>query len=265
MKKTLLILTAVAGIALGCHAQDKIGDIVKSGDQYFIYLTELASPEANMQFQKNLAIVKEQNAQVKQLQDELKAQTNPDSKAYGTAVLQKLERKYKENEKLMGKAYGFAPNRTYRQLYYKSNLCIILTKDEIAQLKMQDGTAIDPQKISNLTQFAMYRVKEVSGPKENEQLQIKMGQYFQKQAAVEKARKALSAAKDPIEQKKLNDQIVAGEKQVKEIDAQIRKEYGLPEGRSYAVEVSNSRLYMLLTPQEVEQLKASAAKNAQKK
>ena len=72
--------------------------------------------------------------------------------------------------------------------------------------------------------------------KENEQLQIKMGQYFQKQAAVEKARKALSAAKDPIEQKKLNDQIVAGEKQVKEIDAQIRKEYGLPYGQDRVIE-----------------------------
>ena len=36
------------------------------------------------------------------------------------ATLKKLEANYKENEKIMAKAYKFAPNRTYKQVYFKS-------------------------------------------------------------------------------------------------------------------------------------------------
>lgn len=255
MKKSIITLFVAAAVSLSASAQNKIGDIVKSGEQYFIYITELGSPESNSEFQKNLAVIQSQNSAIRKMQDDLKAGASPENRAYNEALLQKMEKSYKENEKLMGQAYGFAPNRTYRQIYYKSNLCVMLTKDEMAELKMKDGTPVDPQKISNLTQFALYRIKEINGPKENEKLQMRMGEYFKKQAEVAKLRKQLAETKDALQQKSLGEKVAAGEKAIKEFDAKIRADYGLPAERNYAVEVANSRLYMLLNSEETKRVK----------
>ena len=72
MKKILLVLIAAACI-LPAAAQNKVGDVVKSGEQYFLYLAEFRSPEANDEFQRNLSVIQTQNAQLKRLKDQIAA------------------------------------------------------------------------------------------------------------------------------------------------------------------------------------------------
>ena len=61
--------------------------------------------------------------------------------------------------------------------------------------------------------------------------------------------------------------IVQSENKIKAIDAEIRKTYDIPTARDYAVEVANSRLYMLLNDKEKKDLmqRIAKAKAAQKK
>ena len=259
MKK--IILTSILTSALLCgFAQNKVGDIVKAGDQYFAYIAEFKSPEANEEFQNNVAIVQQQNSQIKQLQDQIKAEKSEDQKRFLEATLSKIQQDYKQNANLMSKAYGFAENRTYKQVYFESNLCFMLTKDEIAKLKLDDGTLLDPLKMVNKSNFSMYRAKKVSGAQENEKLQNVFADLIGKQVELNKVRKQVSETKDALEQKKLNEKLTALENQIKTIDANLRKTYGIPEKRDYAVEISNSRLYVLLTKEEVAKIEAQIAK-----
>ncbi|MBE6413175.1 MAG: hypothetical protein E7035_01315 [Verrucomicrobiaceae bacterium] len=252
--KKIITSSLLAVVAVACFAQNKVGDIIKSGDNYFMYLAEFKTPEANEEFQQNLAVIQTQNAQIKQLKDQIKASNKEEQKLYMEATLKKLEANYKENEKIMAKAYKFAPNRTYKQVYFKSNLCIILSKDEIAQLRMNDNTLIDPQKMANKRNFSMYRVKEINGSQENEQLQIQLTDLMNKQLEINKLRKQLAETKDAVAQKSINEKISVAEKAIKDIDGKLRAKYTIPQGRDYAVEIANSRLYLLLTPEEIKQI-----------
>ncbi len=263
--KKLLLCTLLASIALASQAQDRIGDVVKSGENFFIYLTEFKSPEANDEFQRNLSLVQAQNSQLKRLKDQMTATKNEEQKLFLEASMKKLEKEYKQNEKIMGEAYGFASNRVYKQIYFKSNLCIILKKTEIAELKMDDGNPIDPQKMANKGNFSMYRFKEIIGHQENEKLQIALTNLMNKQLEINKFRKQISETKDVVSQKAINEKIVKAEADIKKLDDEIRKAYQIPEKRDYAVEVSNSRLYMLLTPQEVQQVNAQLEKDKKDK
>ena len=137
MKKIILYTLISVATVVG-FAQNKRGDIIKSGEQYFIYLSEFRTPEVNEEFQRNLSIIQAQNAQLKQIKDRIASSQKEEEKLYLQATMKKLENEYKANEKIMGQAYGFASNRTYKQIYFKSNLCVILTKEEIAQLKMNN-------------------------------------------------------------------------------------------------------------------------------
>lgn len=262
MKKIILYTLISVATVVG-FAQNKRGDIIKSGKQYFIYLSEFRTPEVNEEFQRNLSIIQAQNAQLKQIKDRIASSQKEEEKLYLQATMKKLENEYKANEKIMGQAYGFASNRTYKQIYFKSNLCVILTKEEIAQLKM-NNKPLDPQKMANKGNYSMYRIKEIDGPKENEQLQIKLTDLMNKQLEINRYRKQLSETKDAVAQKSINAKIVEAESQIKNIDKQLRATYAIPEGRDYAVEVANSRLYMLLTPQEVKQIEEQIAKNNKK-
>ncbi len=261
--KKIIICSLLACATLAGYAQNKVGDIIKSGDQYFIFLSEFKTPEANDEFQRNLSVIQAQNSQLKHLKDQITATKNEEQKLYLDATMKKLEMDYKQNEKVMGQAYGFASNRTYKQIYFKSNLCVVLKKDEIAELKMDDGTLLDPQKMANKGNFSMYRIREVSGPQENEKLQIALTDLMNKQLEINKLRKQLSETKDAVAQKNLNEKIVAAEADIKKIDEKIRQTYKVPQNRDYAVEVANSRLYMLLTPEEVKQVQEQL-KKAQK-
>ncbi len=258
--KKIILSTIMASTMLCAFAQDKVGDIVKSGDNYFAFIAEFNSPEANEEFQRNVSIVQNQNSQIKQISDQIKAEKSEDQKRFLEATLGKLQQEYKQNASLMSQAYGFAENRTYKQIYLESNLCFILTKDEIAKLKMTDGTLLDPMKMANKSNFSMYRVKTVSGAQENEKLQNIFADMIGKQVELNKLRKQISETKDALEQKKLNDKLATLEKQIKDTDASIRKTYGVPEKRDYAVEISKSRLYMLLTKEEVAKIEAQIAK-----
>lgn len=252
-----IISMSIAALLLvsgAVSAQNKVGDIVKSGNQYFIYLLELRTPEANEEFQRNLSIIQVQNSQIKHLKDQISAEKDAEKKLYLEATMKKLEAEYRENEKLMAQAYRFAENRTYKQVYFKTNICVVLTKNEIAEMKMSDGTLLDPQKMSNKSNFSMYRITEINGSLDNDKLQNALAGLMNKQLEINKLRKQLSETKDAVAQKSLNEKIVAAEAEIKKLDGAIRKDYKVPAGRDYAVEVSNSRLYMLLTDAEVKDI-----------
>ncbi len=266
MKKLIAAITA-ATLATVCLAQNRVGDIVKSGDDFFVYLTELKTPEGNDEFQRNISIVRMQNSALKHLKDQIAAEHDNEKKLFLDAKFKKLEGEYKLNEKLMAESYGFAPNRIYKQVYMASNICIVLREGEIAELRM-DGKPIDPQKMATKGAVSMYRTKSIEGAQENEKLQNRLADLMNVQLEIDRTRKQLAETKDVVVQKSLNEKIVQSENKIKEIDAEIRKAYGIPPARDYAVEVANSRLYMLLNDKEkkdVMQRMAKAQKSAPKK
>ena len=266
MKKLIATITA-ATLATVCLAQNRVGDIVRSGDDFFVYLTELKTPEGNDEFQRNISIIRMQNSALKHLKDQMTAEHDNEKKLYLDAQFKKLEGEYKLNEKLMAESYGFAPNRVYKQVYMASNICLVLKEGEIAELRM-DGKPIDPQKMVTKGTVSMYRTKSIEGAQENEKLQNRLADLMNVQLEIDRTRKQLAETKDVVAQKSLNEKIVQNENRIKAIDAEIRKAYDIPPARDYAVEVANSRLYMLLNDKEkkdIMQRIAKAQKAAPKK
>ena len=93
--KKIILCTLLASIALAGYSQNKVGDIIKSGDQYFIYLSEFRTPEANDEFQRNLSVIQAQNSQLKYIKDQITTTKNEEQKLYLEATMKKLENDYK--------------------------------------------------------------------------------------------------------------------------------------------------------------------------
>ena len=186
MKKLIATITA-ATLATVCLAQNRVGDIVRSGDDFFVYLTELKTPEGNDEFQRNISIIRMQNSALKHLKDQMTAEHDSEKKLYLDAQFKKLEGEYKLNEKLMAESYGFAPNRVYKQVYMASNICLVLKEGEIAELRM-DGKPIDPQKMVTKGTVSMYRTKSIEGAQENEKLQNRLADLMKQKTLLRKNR-----------------------------------------------------------------------------
>ena len=261
MIKKLAISAAMLGAAFAC-AEEKIGDIVKAGDTTYMLVCELSTPEQNANFQRNLNIMQSDSRAIDILKNAVAKEADAAKKASLEEKLKTLETNFSSNDEAMQKAYRFATSRKYRMIFLESNICVPLSNEELSTLKDSDGNALDPMKILTRGGKSLYVKKTVSGSDENQKLQRMIGFVVARRADLDNMRKKLAETTDPAAQLEITAKLGAGEKALAEAEDKLRTEYGIKAKSDYVIETSKSKMYLILTPEEI--LKIEAQNKRQK-
>lgn len=255
MKKFITSVLACAA-AFGTFAQEKIGDTAKVGDTTYMFVCELKTPEENANFQRNLNIMQRDSQAVEFFKKQLAAETDAAKKADIRKKLEILEKNFGTNDSAMQKAYNFAASRKYRIVFLESNICVPLTNDELSSLKDADGNALDPMKIFKRGGRTLYTKSSVKGVRENEVLQRMIGFVITRRNEIENLRKQLAQTTDPAKQMEITTKLGAGEKALAEAEGKLRAQYAIKPKSDYVIETAKSKLYLILTPEEILKIEA---------
>ncbi len=251
-----IIATAIIASAAFASAQEKVGDIVKAGDTAYMLVCELKTPEQNVNFQRNINIMQRDSQAIDFFRKKIGEESDPAKKAELERKLKILEKNFETNDAAMRKAYGFSANRKYRMIFLESNICVPLSNDALSSLKDEAGNALDPMKIFQRGNKSLYLKKTVTGDKDNEALQRTIGFIVKRRADVEKLRKELAETTDPSKQMEITSKLGSGEKALVEAEEKMRVQYGIKSKSDYVIETSKSKLYLVLTPEEILKIEA---------
>ena len=274
MRTAILIAAAVcaaAPIFAQTSREPRAGDIVRQGDSVYYLVRVFSTPEQNAAFQRDLDIMRRHATAIDKCKlrlkeiadaektfekDPKKLESLAADKKKISAALDRLVKDFSTNEEAMKKLYGFVSNRDYRVTYDESNICVPLTNDELSELKSKDGQKLDPLKIVTRGNTSLYVLKNISGARANEQLQRMLGFTISRKNEIEKLRGELSKTVDPQAQLKISASISAAEKAMQENEEKLRKTYGIDKNQNYSVEISKSKMYLIITPEEERELRA---------
>lgn len=260
----LINLSAILAAALVClatpvRAAEKIGDVTKVGNSAYMLVREFNTPEQNSTFQRNLEIMRRHAQIINAVKARVDEEKDENKKKEIKAKLKQLEDEFEVNDKAMQKAYAFSSNRQYRLVFLESNICTPLTKQELSSLRSEDGKELDPMLISERDNTSYYRHMAISGVRENEELQRVLGFSLTRKMEIDQLRQKLAQTTDANDQMKISQQLVNSEKSLKENDEKLRKKYGIKGKKDYFVEISKSKLYLILSPEEIAKIDAQNA------
>ncbi len=235
---------------------EKVGDVVRAGDKYMMLVREFDTPESNDVFQANLNIMMRDSRAINTLKKNLEGEKDPAKKKDISEKLKRLEEIFEKNDAAMRRVYAFSSSRQYKRTFLESYICTVLSKEELSDLRSADGSELDPMLISKKNKINLYRHRLVKGEEENRELQKLINFTVSRRAELEALRKKLASTIDASEQLKINESMAKTEQAIKDNDSILRDKYGIRGKVDYAIEVSKSRLYLYITPQEA----AAAAK-----
>jgi len=156
----------------------------------------------------------------------------------------------------MQKAYGFAVSRQYKMVFLESNICVPLTSEELSTLRTAGGAPIDALKVYTRGARSIYPIKVVSGVRENEKLQRMIGFVLARRFDMEKLRNELASTTDANRQMEITTQMSRAEKALAEAEDKLSDEYSIKRKTEYIIETVKSKLYLILTPEEIAKITA---------
>lgn len=247
---------AAALAAQALSAADNVGDIVRGGDKYFIVVKHFDTPDRNAQFQKNVETMRRHAAIIDALKKAVAGEPDAQKKAKFSAKLKTAEDDFASNDAKMTEAYSFSSNRAYKMQFLKTDICIPITRDEFGNLTLKDGTKIDASRVRERDGSHLYVLRTVDGEKNNEALQRIFWFDVARRNDIASMRTALASTTDPARQMEILKNISSAETAIKENDQKLKQLCGIESANKYVLEVSDSLLYMQITPEEVEKIKA---------
>lgn len=259
LKTFTIIFAAMLAAMQTVFAEEKVGDITKVGNSAYMLVREFNTPEQNSTFQRNLEIMRRHAQIINAVKAKVGEEKDENKKKELETKLKQLEDEFEVNDKAMQKAYAFASSRQYRLVFLESNICTPLTKQELSSLRSEDGKELDPMLISERDNTSYYRHMTISGVKENEELQRVLGFSLTRKIEIDQLRQKLSKTTDADEQMTISQQLANSEKALKENTEKIRGKYGIKGEKDYVVETSKSKLYLILTPEELAKIEAQNA------
>ena len=254
---------AASAVANASQQPPAVGDVVRLGHDNYLVVFDFNSPKQVEEFQRNVQIMKASAAQIKNLQEQIKAAADAQLKASLESKLKQLDSQFQANDKIMVEGYNFSSSRQYLVRFLKTNICGEISPEEFSVFTLKDGGKIDPGGIFSKNGKRYYHKSAVVGMKENDEF-LRAFQYAIKmRAEMEQLRQKLSSTADVEELASLSEKIAACEKALQENKESMREKYGLKSGD--LVEVEKSKLMLLLTPEENAKIEAeNAAKQRQK-
>lgn len=235
---------------------EKVGDVIKSGSTAFMLVNILTTPEKNEAFQRDIEIVMRQAKLIDFVREKLSETKTDEEKERVNAKLKQMEEEFELNNKTMVKLYNFAADRKFRLIFVESFVCVPISDEEMSNLRLSDGTEMDPLRIVQHNKKNVYQLTKISGIKENEELRRFLTYSMEKKAEIEKMRAEIANTTDPNLQIEISSKLAALEKAIRDNENNLKAKYNIAEGSSYIIQTAISKLYILLTPEELLKLEA---------
>jgi len=258
MKKISLLI--VLFLYSSVFAEEKIGDTFQSGSNMYMLVNIFNDAARFDEFQKNVEILKRENAILKEEIKKLALVKDDAEKKELQNKVKELEDSMEASEALMLRYYHFSTKRQYRFVFEETKLCVPLTDDEVTNLKSSTGVELDAEKIIEKDGKKLYVCSEISGIKENEKFQRALNFPMMRANEIAKLREELSKESDIVKKADISEKIVLAENALKEAQELLRKDYNLDSSKNSSMEVEKVRLYLLLTPEEQIKLKIDKKK-----
>ena len=273
IKKLFTIFAAIATLSASAQTgrEPQAGDIVRQGNSIYYLVRVFSTPEQNAAFQRDIDIMRRHATAIDKCKLRIKEITDAEKtfekdpkklealaadKTRISSALDKLVKDFSTNEEAMKKLYGFVSNRDYRITYDESKICVPINKEELSELKSKDGKKLDPLKIITRGNTSLYILKNISGARANEELQRMLGFSISRKNEIDKLRTELAGTVDPQAQLKISANISAAEKAMQSNEEKLRQKYGIDKNQNYTVEISKSKMYLVITPEEERELRA---------
>ena len=254
--KFLPILAASAAANAGGQPP-AIGDVVRFGQNNYLVVFDFNSMNQFEEFQRNVQIMKASDAQIKNLQEQIKAAADAQLKNSLERKLKQLDSQFKANDKIMVDGYRFSSGRQYLVWFLKTNICGEISPEEYSTFTFKDGGKINPLEVVSKGGKHYYRKSAVVGLKENEEFQRAFQYAIKMRAEISQLREKLASTTDIDELAKLSEKIAACEKALQENKDNMESKYELKSGD--LIEVEQSKLMLLLTPEENAKIEAEKA------
>ncbi len=254
MRKILFILAFLPLLSLA--KVEKIGDTMAVGNDIYMLVSELKGVKQNSIFQQNVAIMRRYADALGVAKEQLNNKDLPESDKENLAMkVKELEDLYMSNNAAMKKYYNFVIDRQYRQDYDDMFVSTYLTDAEVDALKFIDGTDLDLDKIVELDSKKIYRQLRIQGDANVRKFQREIYSFLNRQVELKKLQEDLLSKSDPIEKNNITAKISTLNKSLKETEILLEKEYSMKPNRDYFIELNNCKLYLLLTPEELQGLR----------
>ncbi len=257
--KTLLLAATLLVFPFFSRAvaeEEKIGDIVKTPAGAYMLVNVFATSAQNEAFQRDIGIMIKHSHLIDMVRQKRDEEASPEEKAKLDAKLKQMENEFSANDKVMQRIYNFSANRKFKLTFLESYLCVPLTDEEMSNLRSSKGEELNPMRIVQYNKKNVYRVKKISGTKENEELQRAIAYSVSKRMESTKLRSELAKTTDPDVQMDLSKKLGAIEKAINDASAKLKEKYGIESKQSYIIEVSRSKLYIMLSPDELVKIEA---------
>ncbi len=259
-------LCANAQVSIEKALEDaKINDIIKTNDSAFLLVRIISGLEANISFERNVNIMRHQARIIKDLTKRLENETEDAKKEALRIKIRQEEDRFQANNQLMVNGYGFSVTRQYRPVYIKTVVSELLSDKEMSELKNDDGQDLNILKIFNKDGKNYHQLYEVNGIKENEELQTFLRAKLARKQDLEDLRNKLAATTDPQQQLDLIEKIKTAEQAFKQSDVSINERYKVPPNKSASIDAELTKLFLVLTPEELIKIEAQKTLEAQKK
>lgn len=257
--KTLFICLLLLPFAT--HAE-KVGDVIKSGNTALMLVNILNTPEKNEAFQRDVEIVMRQARLIDFVREKMDEAKDEEEKSRISAKLKQMEDEFNVNNQTMVRLYNFAADRKFRLVFLESFICAPITDDEMSNLRLADGTEMDPLRIVQHNKKNVYQLTKITGLQENEELRRFLTYSIGKKGEIEKMRAEIANTTDPETQMEISSKLAALEKAIRDNENQLREKYNIAGHSSYIIQTAISKLYILLTPEELMKLEAQAQMNS---
>ena len=257
--KTLLLAATLLVFPFFSRAvaeEEKIGDIVKTPAGAYMLVNVFATSAQNEAFQRDIGIMIKHSHLIDMVRQKRDEEASPEEKAKLDAKLKQMENEFSANDKVMQRIYNFSANRKFKLTFLESYLCVPLTDEEMSNLRSSKGEELNPMRIVQYNKKNVYRVKKISGTKENEELQRAIAYSVSKRMESTKLRSELAKTTDPDVQMDLSKKLGAIEKAINDASSKLKEKYGIEPKQSYIIEVSRSKLYIMLSPDELVKIEA---------
>lgn len=227
--------------------------------------------EANREFQQNVNIVQAQLNAVRELKHRIDvAITDPEKEAL-KKKFEEVSKSLEANNQLMAKTYGFSLTRNYLVQIVKTRLYMTVTDEEIKKIeekakenpneKKPEITTVKgkDQEGKEIEEKRLY-IASINGVANNDifRQNVQLVQT-QRQRAAQLAAYLKQTTNDD-EKKKIEEELKKSEETLQKNNDEMVKTYGFSLMRNYAMEIEESRLYTLVTDEELK--KAEDAKAA---
>ncbi|MFI3290244.1 MAG: hypothetical protein R3Y46_00040 [Opitutales bacterium] len=253
--RTFLILLSAIFINLSALAQSsslKLGDVVRLGDDTYMYIKEIRSVEQNATFQKNVSIMQRYAQALKNAKDGLNNESLTESdKESLNMKIKEIEDLYVANNQAMTKFYNFSVERQYRQDHDDIYISTYLSDSEMDNLQIEGDLSLDLDKIAEVEGRKVYRQTRVQGLDNVRKFQRELFSFLNRQVELKKLEEQLLASADVLEKNNISTQISNLNKSLEETQKALLKDYNMIPHRNYFIELNNCKLYLLMTPQEI--------------